>query len=547
MNESVLALWVLSAPLLLLLISLYSKTQSGASCSPVKQSLRLASGVNFASAVLGGVLVWQFGAIDSAKIGGELGLQIRLDSLSLLMFSMIAILGWVIFRFSIRYLEGDDRHGIFLGRMALTVASVQLLVLAGNVTLLWFAWVGTSLALHRLLVFYPGRHKAQMAARKKFIMARLGDLFLGSALLILYLGAGTAQLSSIFETAVSGGLSGSVQEASALLLVLAAIFKSAQFPTHSWLIEVMETPTPVSALLHAGLLNAGPFLITRFAMVMDGTTVGPAFLIVVSAFTALFASAAYLTQPSVKTALGYSSAAHMGFSLLSAGLGVYAAAMLHMVAHSFYKAHSFLSSGSVIDQVRANRVALPQRLHSPVRIASSILLSFAICWGVATLFGINPLDNPALLVVGALVMLGLSQLFAPVLDSKNSGRALLIAVGLSALVASSFFVLEEAMHMYLGSQVPIHTTAPVWLQGLMYSVLAIFAAAIVLQVLAPSAKSYPFWNRLGIHLRQGLYANSVLDRWIGTFRLGQPLASPEAVSATVPSPEKRAPQEELSL
>ncbi|HAA12351.1 MAG TPA: NADH/ubiquinone/plastoquinone (complex i) [Cytophagales bacterium] len=547
MNESILSLWVLSSPLLLILISLYSRTQSGASCLGIKQGLRLASGVNFLTATLGGFLVWQFGTVDSLRLGGSLGLEIRLDTLSLLMFSMIAVLSWVIFRFSIGYLEGDNRHGLFLGRMALTVASVQLLVLAGNATLLWLAWVGTSLALHRLLVFYPGRHKAQMAARKKFIMARFGDLFLGGALLLLYVGTGTDQLSGIFAAATSGTLAGGIQEGAALLLVLAAIFKSAQFPTHSWLVEVMETPTPVSALLHAGLLNAGPFLITRFAIVMDGTTVGPAFLIVVSAFTALFASAAFLTQPSVKTALGYSSAAHMGFSLLSAGLGVYAAAMLHMVAHSFYKAHSFLSSGSVIDQVRTQRVAMPKRMKSPVRIAASLFLSFAICWGIAMLLGVSPLENPALLVVGTLVMLGLTQLFAPVMDSRRSGRALAIAMGLSAAVATSFFVLEGTMHRYLGTQVPAHASAPGWMQVLMYTVLVVFSVAILLQVLAPTAKAYPFWHRMGIHLRNGFYANSVLDSWLGTFRMEQPLTVPQPKLATPPSQPTPSTPEEVAV
>lgn len=547
MNVKLFALLILVAPAALIVLAIFSRFQSGASCYGVQKGIRLSIALSFLSAIVAAVLVMVWGPTNSFLLGQEgLGLSLRIDSLSVLMFSMIAILSWVIFRFSRRYLEGDSRHGLFLGRMALTVGAVQLLVLSGNVLVLWLSWVGTSLALNKLLVFYAERRKARVAARKKFIMARLGDLALGAALAWLFVVTGSGQLVVIFEAAVSQTLPSGMQEGVVLLLVLAAIFKSAQFPTHSWLVEVMETPTPVSALLHAGLLNAGPFLITRFAFVMEGATIGPAILIGLGAFTAVFGSAAYLTQPSVKTALGYSSIAHMGFSLLTCGLGVYAAAMLHMVAHSFYKAHSFLSSGSVIDEIRAKKVTMPTRLGSPVRIAAGLAWGIGLYMGVVWLLGIDPLANAALLVVGVMVMLGIAQMVAFIVDARSHSQAFVLVSGLALVVASSFFLLERGMHILLDRQLPELSMPTGLLQGLMFGVLAIFTLVVFLQMLAPSMKTRPLWRNLGIHLRNGLYINALLDHWVGAINLKSTpiIPKPTPVRSTRP---QRQEVEEVSV
>ena len=141
----------------------------------------------------------------------------------------------------------------------------------------------------------------------------------------------------------------------ACLLALAALLKSAQFPTHGWLTEVMETPTPVSALLHAGVINAGGFLLIRFADVMVLHPSVMAVLVMIGGFTALFGGLVMLTQPAVKTSLAWSTVAQMGFMVLECGLGLFPLALLHIVAHSLYKAHSFLASGAAVETIAANR------------------------------------------------------------------------------------------------------------------------------------------------------------------------------------------------
>ena len=471
--------------------------------------------------VAGAFLVYNFGVLTSPLLGySGLGFSIRLDALSMIMFVMIALLGFIIMKFSNNYLDGDPLQKVFLARLAYTIASVQLLVISGNLGQLLFTWVLTSLALHQLLVFYRGRPGAIIAARKKFIVARLGDAFLLIATVLIYMAFGTGELEIIFsevKTVFASGFS-LYLEIATVCIALAAILKSGQFPTHGWLIEVVETPTPVSALLHAGLLNAGPFLIVRMAFMMNEATYAPFFLIVFGGFTALFASVVFLTQPTVKVALGYSSVAHMGFMLLICGFGVYTAAMLHLVAHSFYKAHAFLSSGSVIDVVRANKVTLPVRLGSTFRIVGSILFALVIYLVMAMVWNIDPVHEFSLLATGAIVVMGLSQILVPMLDTHSGFKGIVKSSGLTMLVALSFFTLEEFFGFLLHNQIPIISQPSTMVIVLTSITLVIFGVAVLLQLLAPVLGKNDMTYRWGVHFKNGFYANARFDRIVGSLK-----------------------------
>ncbi len=536
MPQHLLSLVALLSPLLFALTALVSWFQPGLQPTAVKKLSILSSILSIPVAAACGFFVYRHGLLQSGLLGTEgLGLSIQLDTLSVLMYSMIALLGFIIIRFSQNYLDGDARQGAFLGRLAATLASVQLLVLSGNLGLLFVAWVLTSISLHRILLFYPERRGAIIAARKKFILARLGDACLLAASVILYQQYGTGNLEVIFQTVQSSVLAGVLLpgvEAAALLLVLAALLKSAQFPTHGWLVEVMETPTPVSALLHAGLLNAGPFLIIRMAFVMDASTYAPLVLIAIGGFTALFASVVFLTQTSIKTALGYSSVAHMGFSLMVCGLGVYPAALLHLVAHSFYKAHAFLSSGSVIDVIRASKVAKATRLGSPVRIIAGILLALGVYIGFSLLLGFDLTADLSLLAVGAIIVMGLSRLFASAIDSDGSIKLLLRACVLSVVVATAFFTLEGGTHYLIASQLPVPAQPSLLKIGLTGALLVLFGITVLLQMLAPAISSKPAYRAWAVHIRNGFYLNALFDRLVGAFSLRTATATSEPLNQT---------------
>jgi NAD(P)H-quinone oxidoreductase subunit 5 len=518
MNQTLLSIIALASPAVFLATALFSWFERGLRPSRVKRMAVASTWISIITAAISGFFVFNYGMLETALIGARgLGISLRLDSISILMFSMIAIIGLIVVRYSLNYLDGDDRQGAFIGRLAATIASVQLFVLSGNLGILFLSWVLTSMSLHRLLIFYKERPGAVVAARKKFIVARLGDACLLAVVLLLYNQFETGNLEVIFtalKNAIATGQTPEGIELAAVLLAAAALLKSAQFPLHGWLIEVMETPTPVSALLHAGLINAGPFLIIRMAYVMDASTYASAVLIVLGGFTALFASVVFLTQTSVKTALAYSSIAHMGFSLMTCGFGAYAASMLHLVAHSFYKAHAFLSSGSVIDTIRSSKVTAAKRIGSPVRIGLGILLGMGLYASFAILWGIDPVKERSLLVIGAIIALGLSRLFTSALDSNGGPKLILRASLLSLLVTVLFFTLESGMHQLLSGHVPELANPGILETILMGGLLLIFGVAVFIQIVAPVISATPFSKAWAIHLRNGLYVNTVFDRTV---------------------------------
>jgi len=239
---------------------------------------------------------------------------------------------------------------------------------------------------------------------------------------------------------------------------------------------------------------------------------------VVGGFTAVFASVVLLTQPSVKVVLGYSSAAHMGFMLMVCGLGVFPAVLLHLVAHSFYKAHAFLSSGSVIDEARAAKVALPRRLGSPVRVVASLGVAAGLYVAVALVLGIGLDTEPMLLVIGAIVVLGTTQLVAPALDSAGpvagTVRAGLLALG----VTTAFFSLEAGAHHLLYNTVPDDLGRSGIHIALVIGVLIAFATVILLQIMEPSRPRSRRRRTYAVHMRNGLYVNAIFDRFVGSLR-----------------------------
>lgn len=463
--------------------------------------------------------VFRFGTLETSLYEIEgLGLSLRSDALSMIMFTMITLLGFIIMKFSINYLDGDQRKSVFFARLSATIASVELLVLSGNLAQIFIFWVITSVCLHYLLTFYRNRPQAVAAARKKFMVARVGDISLFMAILFIYVQTGTGNLTAIFNSISSTEVLADNFLLASIFLVIAAVLKSAQFPTHGWLIEVVETPTPVSSLLHAGLLNAGPFLIVRMSFLLSEVPAASMMIIVIGGVTAIFGSIVYLTQPTVKISLGYSSVAHMGFSLLMSGFGVYSAAILHLVAHSFYKAHSFLSSGSVVDKVRAKKVKTPSRNGKLLPTLLSLAFPLLVYAGFCLLWGVSFENDPGLFAIGAIIALGLSQLHIQTVDSASTTVALFQSSLLVVLVTGVFFLLEKGSHAILVNEIPTMMTLTFTLQVAIYSVVAAFGVVILIQLLAPAFKETKFGYRLGIHLRNGLYANVLFDRMVGSLK-----------------------------
>jgi NAD(P)H-quinone oxidoreductase subunit 5 len=519
-----LALLPLLAPVALLIISAVAAGEAHPRPRRTLAAARAATAFSLALAVVAVALVATGGATTSPVLGiGEWGLAVRLDALSATLFLLIAFVGLVVVEFSRRYLDGEARQNLFAARLTMTLAAVTTLVLAANLATLVAAWIATSLALHTLLVFRPERRGAVVAARKKFLVARVGDAALVAAAVCLFAAFGTADIATILERAAAARAAGELPGpgvAAAGLIALAAILKRAQFPFHGWLPEVMETPTPVSALLHAGIINAGGFLVVRFADVMLLSPGALHVLAIVGGFTALFGAVVMLTQPAIKVQLAWSTVAQMGFMLLQCGLGAFSLAILHIVAHSLYKAHAFLSSGSAVDVARA----VPGRALPPASLLH-IALAFPLALGLyaavaASAHGLLG-SSPAVLALGAIMVLGLTHLLV---QGVRGGPGVFPRVAGAAVAVSVAYVLVQAGAAALLADAVPAAPAPGPVDLLIMGVaVASFAAVSGGQLLAPRLAGRAWTQAAFVHLSNGLYLNALFNRLVGADR--QPVSA----------------------
>ncbi len=458
------------------------------------------------------------GAGDSPLIGLQgVGLSIRLDAVSAVMVLLVSFIGWVVVRYAATYLDGEARQGAFTGWLCVTLASVLLLALSGNLVQLVMAWIATSLFLHRLLLFYPDRVAAQRAAAKKFVTARLGDGALITAAVLLALAYRTTDIAQILSAARAGD-GGRLAIAAAGFLAAAAVLKSAQFPMHGWLTEVMETPTPVSALLHAGVINAGGFLLIRFADVMLRAPGVLAVQVVVGGFTALFGGLVMLTQPAVKTSLAWSTVAQMGFMVLECGLGLFPLALLHIVAHSLYKAHSFLASGGAVDLIAANRRPGPVAIPKAGAVGRAFLLALGIYAVVGFGFGFQH-KSPQAIALGAILIFGVAYMLAQGLADAAPRALTRRTIAYAVATSVSYFALQVcAVRLTSGALPPAPAPGPLEWALIVLAVIS-FGLVAVVQAMFPLWAYHPAAAGLRVHLSNGFYANAVFDRLLRGWRL----------------------------
>jgi len=403
-----------------------------------------------------------------------------------------------------------------MAQMSATLACVLLLVSAGNLMQLVLAWVAVGIGLHQLLLFYPDRPRAQRAARKKTVSGLIGSGALIAAAALLVVGFGTADICTISEAARSGAVPGTVWLA-ALLLAIAAVFKSALIPTQGWLTEVMEAPTPVSALLHAGVVNAGGFLLIRFADVLIAAPGVLALLALIGGFSALAGAAIALTQPAVKTSLAWSTCAQMGFMVLQCGLALFPLALLHIVAHSLYKAHAFLASGGAVEQVALSRRPGPVAVPGLAAVGRAFGLAIAIYLAIGLLFGITG-KPPQTVALGAILILGVAYLIAQGLADLAPRDLTLRTVGMSVLATVAYFTLQSGATWLSAGTLPLPPAPDGLIWAVIVLALASFALAAVAQATFPLWASHPAAAGLRIHLMNGLYINALTDRMTGRWQ-----------------------------
>ncbi|MCT7354510.1 NADH-quinone oxidoreductase subunit L [Streptomyces sp. 15-116A] len=287
--------------------------------------------------------------------GFQADVAFQLDQLSMTFVLLITGVGSLIHLYSVGYMEHDERRRRFFGYLNLFLAAMLLLVLADNYLLLYVGWEGVGLASYLLIGFWQHKPTAATAAKKAFLVNRVGDMGLSIAIMLMFLWFGTFAFEPVLGSHGEAGLAGAAGEdkltAIALMLLLAACGKSAQVPLQSWLGDAMEGPTPVSALIHAAtMVTAGVYLIVRSGAIFNGAPDAQLVVTIVGAVTLLFGAIVGCAKDDIKKALAGSTMSQIGYMVLAAGLGPigYVFAIMHLVTHGFFKAGLFLGAGSVM-------------------------------------------------------------------------------------------------------------------------------------------------------------------------------------------------------
>ena len=285
--------------------------------------------------------------IDAGRFHVEM--SFHFDQLAALFVLLITGVGTLIHVYSIGYMEHDERRRRFFAFLNVFIAAMLTLVLAADYLVLFLGWEGVGLASYLLIGFWQHKDSAAAAAKKAFVVNRVGDIGMALAIMTMFAQFGTSDIATV--NASIGSATPSVATALGLLLLLGACGKSAQVPLQSWLLDAMEGPTPVSALIHAAtMVTAGVYLVVRSNAIFDASETARTAVIVVGLVTLLVGAWIGCAKDDIKKALAGSTMSQIGYMMLAAGLGPagYAFAIFHLITHGFFKANMFLGAGSVM-------------------------------------------------------------------------------------------------------------------------------------------------------------------------------------------------------
>lgn len=443
-------------------------------------------------------------SITLAQIKIAAGL--RLDILSSLLFFMITTLGAGIGQYSLRYLDGEIRQGYFYKHLVGIIVSASLLVLSSNLLMFFVMWLSISYNLHKLLVFFADRLPALIAARKKAIVSRLGDVALLAAILLTYSVFGSFDFSDIFvkaRTILPYSDSQNSISAIGLLIAIGALAKSAQFPFHFWLPETMETPTPVSALMHAGVINAGGFLVIRMSPVLEHATAAHVLLAIVGTISAVFGALCMIVQNDIKKKLAYSTISQMGMMMFACGLGAYSLALFHIFAHSFYKAYAFLSTGRLVDE--SKKIGLTIKAPATSTIVVGGMTGFV---SIAVAAQYNQGAYLPSVTYGAILLLGFLQSLSVDQKSHFAAFGTLSKIVAAMLLAIVFYSgIEYTLNQYVKQFVPSVFSSP--FDRYTLTVISLIGFSIYFGSFVLSTRlmniDTPFLERAYIYLKNGGY------------------------------------------
>ncbi|MET3193206.1 NADH-quinone oxidoreductase subunit L [Bacillus sp. OAE603] len=386
------------------------------------------------------------------------------NALNALMLVIVTFVSTLVHIYSTAYMEDDDRITVFFAYLGLFTFAMLALVISPSILQLYIFWELVGLGSFLLVGFYFYKEEAKAAAKKAFIMTRIGDVGLFIGMVLLFWKTKSFDFEQIFKVIQEGQVSTGMLTLIAILIFIGAMGKSGQFPLHTWLPDAMEGPTPVSALIHAAtMVAAGVYLVATSYPIFIASETALTVVAVVGGFTAIFAASIGLVQRDIKRVLAYSTVSQLGYMMLALGVGGYTASIFHLTTHAFFKALLFLAAGSVIHAVHTQDIFKMGGLRQKMKWTSTLFLigTLAIT-GVPLLSGFFSKDE----ILAA---------------AWSNGHYVLFMIALTAAFFTSFYMFRLFFLVFTGEEKtkgahesPMSMVIPMSLLG----VLAIFAGYI---------------------------------------------------------------------
>ncbi|WP_162150508.1 proton-conducting transporter membrane subunit [Arthrobacter sp. H5] len=419
------------------------------------------SGIGFIAAV--GLAIDVAVSETQAVSLGHGAFALTLDALAIVMIVMVLGLSTVTQSFAVRYLRGDARQGWFVGVANLLTASTIVLVCASSVVMFVVGWLAAGISLVLVLNMYSHDRQARDGVQRTLRRFVLGDAcLLAAALILISIGGADLALSdvgrAVEEVPVPLGV------VIGLLLIVPALARSSQIPFHGWLPSTLAAPTPVSALLHAGVVNAGAILLIRFSPAVAGSAVVMAVVFAAGAATVVYASVVRLVKPDVKGRLVFSTMAQMGFMVMACGLGAFAGAVFHLVAHGLYKSALFLSASTGVNRDQVRR-AWPERQPVPPKhlwivMVLAVFIPFSAVVGSLALLA-KDVSGSSVALLAFVVLTGSVTLGATLLSRLSVATGVVSIFGI-ALLALAYTASVAAVDNLLGEILVTAAVSPWW-------------------------------------------------------------------------------------
>lgn len=299
----------------------------------------------------------------------------EINQLNALMLFIVSLVSLLVHIYSQGYMKNDERFPVYYAYLGLFTFSMLGLVISPNLLQTYIFWELVGVGSFLLIGFYFYKDEAKKAAKKAFIMTRIGDVALLVGMILLFWQVGSVEYVEIFRAVDSGAISGGMITLTAILIFIGAVGKSGQFPLHTWLPDAMEGPTPVSALIHAAtMVAAGVYLVAALFPLFTASETALLTVATVGAVTAIFAASIGLVQRDIKRVLAYSTVSQLGYMMLALGSAGYVAGVFHLMTHAFFKALLFLAAGSVIHAIGSQNIEKMGGLWSKLRITGPVFL-----------------------------------------------------------------------------------------------------------------------------------------------------------------------------